>query len=81
MRTGCHSGLSFVEPQLGASLIIDGRLCDVVNIMPGGNVFIADVISGNRRWIDYFTAEVIDPHQNPEALLEALGALDDEGAA
>lgn len=78
MKFTVHSGLHLTELRPGTSLIVDGRLCDVIRITPDGAVLVEDVVSENQRWIDYFIAEVIDPHQHPEALLRALGALDDE---
>ena len=60
---------------VGASVVVMGRLCDVVYIAHTGDVQVRDVITLELRWYDYFVCRLLDPHENPGALLEAMSTL------
>jgi len=62
--------------RVGASVVVDGRLCDVLGFGPTGLVCVEDVIILELRWYDYFSTEFLDPHDSPEALLVALSLLE-----
>ena len=66
--------------KVGASVVVKGRLCDVMCIGLGGDVLVRDVINLELHWYDYFVVQVLDPNENPGALLEAMSNLrSDEG--
>ena len=62
--------------QVGTSVVVMGRLCDVVTIAPTGDVQVRDVISMELRWYDYYSFRMLNPHENPEAVLIALSLLE-----
>lgn len=63
--------------QVGTSVVVMGRLCDVVTITPTGAVQVRDVISMELRWYDYYSFRMLNPHENPEAVLIALSLLEE----
>jgi hypothetical protein len=62
----------------GASLVIDGRVYDVVTITSTGDLLVEDVITLERSWKDFYLVEAVDPHRSPGAVLEAMAALEND---
>lgn len=73
-EVGGHSGLRR-ELYVGASVVVDGRVCDVMELRGSGDVMVTDVMTGITRWVDYYTCDVVSPHRNPGALLEAMSSI------
>lgn len=68
-----NSGLRSLT--VGASVVIDGRPYDVMELRPTGDVLVQDVISREFRWCDYYACRLINPNENPSALLDALSTI------
>ena len=60
---------------IGSIYVIEGRMCEVIDLDPGGHIHIVDGMTLESRWIDFYLAEIIDPSESDEALLTALGTL------
>ena len=64
--------------KIGDSVVIDAQVYEVLQIAPEGDLYVENVITLERKWVDYFVHEVINPHKDGGALLAALAALKDD---
>lgn len=65
--------------RVGAYVLIDHKAWEVMEIHGSGDMLVRDPDDPLKsKWVDYYIGEVIDPHKDPGALLEALGTLGDE---
>lgn len=63
---------------VGASVVVKGRLYEVMELRPTGDVLLQDSITGSRRWADYYVCRVINPNEEPGAVLDAMGTILDD---
>jgi len=58
------------------SFVINGRLCEVVCWhRSASTVEVRDVITGEAKIYDWYTADIVDPTDAPEALLIAMSKI------
>jgi len=67
--------------ELGTSVVVEGRVMEVMGLDPDGDMLVRDVLTLKLKWVDYYITRVIDPHKDGGALLEAMGALTDDDVA
>ena len=67
--------------ELGTSVVVDGRVMEVMGLDLSGDMLVRDVLTLKLKWVDYYIARVFDPHEDGGALLEAMGALTDDDVA
>lgn len=60
---------------LGNVVVFEGQAWKVLFCDPLGNMYVQLEPTLEKRWIDYFLVDVIDPHQDDNSLLTALGNL------
>jgi hypothetical protein len=58
--------------KVGDVVVVRGRAYDVVRITSTGDVLCRDVITLESKWVDFYVGGLVDPHENPGALLDAL---------
>ena len=59
----------------GSSVVVAGRIYEVMEIAPTGDVLVQDMLTLQLKWVDFFLCRFIDPNENPGAVLEAMATI------